>query len=68
MDAGRAPEWIGEADLADQIPDFLGNSWSAGDAAGLQSPECPEAPSVPADNSLGPNDDDRAQKVRPQSI
>ncbi len=68
MDPGRPPQRIGQADLANQVSDFSGNSWSTRAASGLPAPERLEAAPMPANNGFRLDDDDRIQHARPQPI
>jgi hypothetical protein len=59
VDARSTPEWIFAAHLADQITDFYRNAGPSDSAAtDLPGPEEPKALAVPADDSLGLDDDE----------
>ena len=61
MYARGAPEWIGEAHLSDQPPDFRRYARPAGAPTRFPAPERAEAGSMPADNGLRLDDRDRIQ-------
>ena len=52
MNAGSAPERVGEAHLSDQPTNFGGYLWPADSSARLPPPERAKASSVPADNGF----------------
>ena len=56
MDAGSAPERIGEVHLADQPPNFRRYARPAGTPTRFPAPEGAKASSVPAENGLRLND------------
>jgi hypothetical protein len=64
MDAGSAPERIGEAHLADEPPNFEGHLGPAGSLSRLQAPEGAKASSVPAQNGLRLNERKCIQNAR----
>ena len=68
MDSGRAPQGIGQADLANQVSDFSGNSLPDRAASGLPAPKRLEAAPMPANDGFRLDDDDRIQHARPQPI
>ena len=68
MDSGRASQAIGQADLANQVSDFSGNSWPTRATAGLPAPERLETAPMPANDGFRLDDDDRTQHARPQPI
>src|SRR5256712_13877811 len=60
MNAGRAPEWIGEGHGADELGDLRIDGRTTGSTASrLPVPERAEAPPVPANHGLRLNDMER---------
>ena len=64
MNAGSAPEWIGEAHLPDQPPDFRRNARPAGTSTRFPAPEGAEACAMPMDNSFRLYDREGVQNTR----
>src|SRR6478672_2574357 len=64
MDAGSAPERIGEAHLADQPPTFRRYAGPARTPTRFPAPEAAKASSVPADDGLRLNDRKYIQNAR----
>lgn len=52
VDSGRAPQWVGNAHIPDQGPDFQGGFRSPCHRPGLPAPERPKSPPMPADHRL----------------
>src|SRR6478735_11636712 len=68
MDARSAPEWIGEAHLPDQPPDFRRNARPAGTSTRFPAPEGAKACPMPMDNSFRLYDRDGVQNTRRDPI
>jgi hypothetical protein len=64
MDAGSAPERIGEAHLADQPPNFRRYAGPARTPTRFPAPEAAKASSVPAEDGLRLNDRKCIQNAR----
>jgi len=64
MNAGSAPERIGEAHLPDQPPNFRRYAWPTGTPTRFPAPEGAKASSVPAENGLRLNDRKCIQNAR----
>jgi len=56
MNAGRAPQRIGEAHLPDQLTNVRRDLWSAAAGAGFPAPELTESGAMPSDDGLGLDD------------
>src|SRR5271170_3510248 len=68
MNPGCAPQRVLTVHPPDQRSNFGINPWTAADAAGFPTPVDAETASVPADNGLRLDDDDRVQERWIQSI
>src|SRR6476469_8225493 len=68
MDARSAPEWIGEAHLPDQPPDFRRNARPAGTSTRFPAPEGAKACPMPMDNSFRLYDREGVQNTRRDPI
>ena len=68
MNAGSAPERIGEAHLPDQPPDFRRNALPAGTSTRFPAPEGAEACAMPMDNSFRLYDREGVQNTRRDPI
>jgi hypothetical protein len=68
MDAGSAPERIGEAHLADQPPNFDKHLGPAGSSSRLPPPEQAKASAMPAYNGCRLYDRERIQNTRRNPI
>src|SRR6476620_12766127 len=68
MDAGSAPEWIGEAHLPDQPPDFRRYAWPAGTPPRFPAPEAAKTCTMPADNGFRLYDREGVQNTRRDPI
>jgi hypothetical protein len=66
MNARRAPQPVGEAHLADQVPDLQWNLWSAATRARLPAPVQAEAGPMPPDDRLWLDNGDGVQYRRKQ--
>src|SRR5947209_19934637 len=67
MDARSTPERIGEAHLADQLPNFERHLWPAGPSARFPTPERAKPSSMPADDSFWLYDRKDVENVRRNS-
>src|SRR3954453_1165263 len=68
MDAGSAPERVGEAHLADQLPNFEKHLGPARSSSRLPLPEQPKASAMPANNGCRADDRERIQNTRRDPI
>jgi hypothetical protein len=68
MDAGSAPERVGQAHLADQLPNFERHLGSAGSSSRLPPPEQAKACAMPANNGCRIDDHERIQNTRRDPI
>jgi hypothetical protein len=68
MDPGSAPQRVGEAHGADQLPDFEGHLRSAAARSRLPSPEQTKPSAMPTDHGLRLNDDQGIHNARRNPI
>ena len=68
MDAGSAPERIGQAHLPDQSPNFWRDAGPAGTPTGFPAPEGAKSCTMPPDNRLRPHDCHRIKNSRCKPI
>ena len=68
MDTRCTPQRIGRADLADQVPDLLGDRRPPWTASGFPAPECPEATPVPPHNRIRIDDGYGLEDTRPETL
>src|SRR5689334_22957248 len=68
MDAGRAPQPIGQAHLPDQAPDLNWNLWTTATSARLPAPKQSKTRPMPPDDALRLDNRDRIQHRRKQAI
>ena len=68
MDAGSAPERIGEAHLPDQPPDFRRDAWPTGTRTRFPAPEGAKACPMPPDNGFRLYDREDVQNTRRDPI
>ena len=68
MDAGSAPERIGQAHLPDQLPNFERHLGPAGSPSRLPAPEGAKACPMPADNGFRLYDREGVQNTRRDPI
>ena len=68
MDAGSAPEWVGEAHLPDQPPNFRRYTRPAGTPTRFPAPEGAKTCAMPTDNGFGLDDREGVQNRRRDPI
>ena len=68
MDPGSAPQRVGDAHGADQLPDFERHLRSAAATSRLPSPEQAKPSAMPTDHSLRLNDHQGIHNARRQPI
>ena len=66
MNAGCAPQWIGETHLPDESTDVLRYGGASGSTPGLPGPEEAEAFARPPHDGVGLHDDERVPPSWPQ--
>jgi hypothetical protein len=68
MDARRAPEWIGQAHVPDQIADVQRDLRSPTAPPGSPTPERSKSSTVPPNHGLGPDDGQRVYNARNEAV
>jgi hypothetical protein len=68
VDPWSAPEWVGDADVSDQLPNVQGRLWAAATRPRFPSPIQAKTCAVPTDNGFWSDNGQGAQHIRSQAI
>ena len=68
VNPGSAPEWIGQAHVADQLANFERHLWSAAATSRLPSPEQTKTSTMPTDDGLRLHDHQGIHNARRKPI